>query len=140
LKVEVLNALLEKGYRAELIFEGKVIDVVSEEGVHLNLNATSKQALFRVLPKANLVSPGNIQNLRYTRNGSSVVVSFNRNNSDQATSTLRFLDSRGRIISFTSEKTSFGENSISLEVPPVSGTFFLNLLVGNESKTLPIHF
>lgn len=139
-KVEGLNALLEKGYRAELIFEGKVIDVVSEEGVHLNLNATSKQALFRVLPKANLVSPGNIQNLRYTRNGSSVVVSFNRNNSDQATSTLRFLDSRGRIISFTSEKTSFGENSISLEVPPVSGTFFLNLLVGNESKTLPIHF
>lgn len=140
LKLEGMNKLLENGYYAELLMDGKRIVINSEEGIKLNLSSTPKQALLRVVPKASIVSPGKIQNLRYTRNGSMLQLSFNRNVSDNGMATLRLIDSQGRIVSFTHKKTTLGENSLSLDVPSAKGSFFLNLLVGNDSKTLPMNF
>ena len=96
--------------------------------------------ILKIEPKATFVSPGKIQNLRFAKNGQQLQVSFTRNNSDGALATVRLMDSQGKTLTFTHKRSTSGENSFALDVPQASGSFFLNLLVGTESKTIPLNF
>lgn len=139
-KIEGLNKLLEQGYIAKLLIDGKAITIDSEDAIALNLTASSKNAVLKIEPKATLVSPGKIQNFRFAKNGQQLQVSFTRNNSDGALATVRLMDSQGKTLTLTNKRSTSGENSLALDVPQASGSFFLNLLVGKESKTIPLNF